>query len=75
MIQLSAQLNEIIIDEKPTGLRLLQKPNGTVIHTLHGEYKELEMPHRRYLHTVLEPLGEKAGLNQLESDLRKMGVV
>ena len=69
MLRLSAQINRIYVDNKPTKLRLLQKPGKTVVHTIIGEYREIKLPNRRYLHTVDEPFDGKAGLAQLEKEL------
>ncbi|MEY4415379.1 MAG: hypothetical protein RIQ53_2672 [Pseudomonadota bacterium] len=69
--------NSLIIDGRDTGLKLTQRHDGTVVYTpenrLRGqEYKQHQMPHKRYSVVHDAPASGAAGRSQLEEDLRAL---
>lgn len=79
--------NTISLDNKPTGLRVTQRRDGTVVYsTSHAghDYKEHKMPHARYslandaprpMHATPELAAKypaPAGRAQFEADVRDL---
>lgn len=79
--------NTIDLDGQPTGLRVTQRRDGTVVYSVGAggsNYREHKMPHARYslAHDAPRPLHAKpelatkfpppAGRSQFEADLRAL---
>lgn len=84
MLQINA-VNEIVIDNRPTGLGISQTREGTVIFTRETvstgkKYQEHPMPYARYssAHDAPHKPGQQydpnitAGRSQLEADVRAL---
>jgi hypothetical protein len=73
MLQINT-IGEIILDRQPTGLRLSQGPQGTVVYTPgmgKQAYKRHEMPHARYSTSTGSPACG-IGIDDLERDIRAL---
>jgi hypothetical protein len=73
-------VNEICIDHEPTGLGLTQAPNGSVVYQRENRfagkaYKDIKMPHNRYTCTADVKKYNAASFDQLETDLRNLGLI
>lgn len=69
--------NRISIDDKPTGLAVTQASERTVVYTPENafkgqQYREHEMPRKRYSLSHDRPASGVSGRGQFEKDIRDL---
>lgn len=77
--------NSIFLDGRNTGLKVVQKEDGTIVYTPEitplgaaslgvspQKYVEHSMPHRRYSLATEKPLSGRPGILDFEKDIRDL---
>ncbi len=68
-------LDRIIIDGQYVHLKLMQRPDKTVVYTPETNetaYREYEMPHEKYAIGNITPAPGVAGSVELENDIKEL---